>query len=169
MTNIVFFCWKELLKETWFDRPSTVLIWSDGGPKHFKISANLKLFQAIQKEMDSIHWEYHFFPAYHGCNVCDAVASQAKKKMNEESRNFHEAIKTPEKVVEKINKLANHQAIPAQISKIALTSDTLSQLTKYFKFTAPIDENNIYAFENSYCTDSTVFWEISERVNLEDL
>ena len=89
--------------------------------------------------------------------------------MNEESRNFHESIKTPEKVVEKINKLANHQSLPAQISKIALTSDTLSQLTIYFKFTAPIDENSIHAFENSYCTDSTVFWEISDRVNLEDL
>ena len=162
-------CWKELLKETWFDKASTVLIWSDERPKHFKISANLKLFQAIQMEMDSIHWKYHFFPAYHGCNVCDAVASQAKKKMNEESRNLHEAIKTPEKAMEKINKLANHQAIPAQISKIALISDILSQLTRYFKFTASIDENKIYAFENSYCTDFAVFWEISERMNLEDL
>ena len=65
--------------------------------------------------------------------------------------------------------ITNHQALPAQISKIALTSDALSQLPKYFKFTALIDKNNIHAFENSYYTDSTVFWEISERMNLDDL
>ena len=68
-------CWKQLLEEHWFNTPSKVLIWSDGGPKHFKISANLKLFQVIQRERSDIDWEYHFFPAYHGCNVCDSVAS----------------------------------------------------------------------------------------------
>ncbi len=161
-------CWKQLLEEHWFNLASRVLIWSDGGPKHFKISANLKLFQAIQKQRSDIDWEYHFFPAYHGCNVCDTVASQAKKKMNEDSRNFHEPNNSPEKVMEKINHLVNHQAVSANISRITLISETLTNLTKYFKFTAPPDENNIYAFKNSYCEDPEVYWNITEHFDLED-
>jgi hypothetical protein len=63
----------------------------------------LKLIQAIQRQYSQISWESNFFPAYHGCNVCDAVAFQAKKKMNENSRNYHQPIKSPEKAMEKIN------------------------------------------------------------------
>ncbi len=45
--------------------------------------------------------------------------------MNEDSRNYHQPIKSPEKAMEKINHLTNHQAISASISKVAITSETL--------------------------------------------
>jgi hypothetical protein len=166
--NFVAGCWKQLLEETWFDFPSTVLIWSDGGPKHFKISANLKLFQAIQKKFSEIQWEYHFFPAYHGCNVCDAIASHAKKRINEFSRNFHLPMDIADKVTTQINTLANHQATPAIILKNPLLSETFTNITKYFKFMAPADENKIYAYENSYSEQFDVYWEVEERFNIKD-
>ncbi len=40
--------WKALLDSNWFNEIKTVKIWSDGGPKHFKISANMKLLLKIQ-------------------------------------------------------------------------------------------------------------------------
>ena len=49
--NFVAGCWKRLLiEENWFRSSKKVLIWSDGGPKHFKVSANLQIFQAIQQK-----------------------------------------------------------------------------------------------------------------------
>ena len=69
--------------------------------------------------------------------------------------------------MEKINNLTNHQALSA-ISRIPLISETLTNLTKCFKFTAPADENNIYAFKNSYCEDFEVYWEITQHFDLED-
>ena len=72
--------WKVLLKEPWFNIPSKVQIWSDGGPKHFKIASNMRLLQAIQELKPDIQWEYNFFPAYHGCNVCDALPHMQRKK-----------------------------------------------------------------------------------------
>ena len=71
-TNGVHFvagCWKQLLKEKWFKSPTKIIIWSDGGPKHFKVSANLQIFQAIQQTYPKIDWTYNFFPSYHGCSV----------------------------------------------------------------------------------------------------
>jgi hypothetical protein len=56
-TNGVHFvadCWKQLLKEKWFKSPTKIIIWSDGGPKHFKVSANLQIFQAIQQTYPKI-------------------------------------------------------------------------------------------------------------------
>jgi hypothetical protein len=161
--------WKQLLQEGWFDKPSKILIWSDGGPKHFKISANLKLFQSFQRDFPDILWEYHFFPPYHGCNVCDAVAAHAKKKLNEDSRNFHEPINSSSKVVEKIGKLINHEATFALLPKEPISSITFTNITKYFKFTAPTDENVIYAYDNSYSEEPTCCWEVTERIDINSL
>jgi hypothetical protein len=167
--NFVAECWKQLLEENWFDTPSKVLIWSDGGPKHFKISANLKLFQAIQKMVPNISWKYHFFPAYHGYNVCDAIASHTKKRINEYSRNFHQLIDGTDKVTNQINTLTNYWAITAIIPKLPLVSETFTNITKYFKFIAPADENKIYAYGNSYCKDSAVLWEVFQRFSIKEL
>ena len=47
----------------------TVIIWSDGDPKHFKISANICFILSLQQAQPEINWSYNFFPSYHGCSV----------------------------------------------------------------------------------------------------
>ena len=59
------------------------------------------------------------------------------------------AIKTPEKVVMEIGKLKNHIVTPAIIAKGDFSSTTLTEIRKYFKFTAHKNKDWIYAFSDS--------------------
>jgi hypothetical protein len=71
--------WKKLILDYLLGFES-ILIWSDGGPKHFKITACMIFFAAIQTSLVGKKVEYHFFPSYHGHSVCDGMASHLKKK-----------------------------------------------------------------------------------------
>ena len=70
-------------------RYERVIIFSDGGPKHFKVSSLLYYFYSLQKLYPRFHFSYHFFASYHGHSVCDAAASQFKRsiirQVNEQS------------------------------------------------------------------------------------
>jgi hypothetical protein len=46
--SFVVGAWKVLLEENTFQSITTVNIWSDGGPKHFKISSNMKFLATLQ-------------------------------------------------------------------------------------------------------------------------
>ena len=46
--------WMVLLQSNWFDGIEDIYIWSDGGPKHFKISSNMKFLLALQQERPDI-------------------------------------------------------------------------------------------------------------------
>jgi len=94
--SFVVGAWKILLEENTFQNMKTVNIWSDGGPKHFKISFNMKFLATFQHSNIEINWSYHFFPTYHGCSVCDAATSHAKKKMKNSMINTGVAIRTSE-------------------------------------------------------------------------
>ena len=94
-----------------------VNIWSDGGPKHFKISANMKFFATIQHCNKEIDWSYNFFPAYHDCSVCDGTAAYAKKKVITSMMDTDIAIRTPEQVITEVEKLKNHVTTAAIIAK----------------------------------------------------
>jgi hypothetical protein len=89
--------WMALLTLNWFDDIKTVKIWSDGGPKHFKISSNMKFLLTLQQSKPDVMWEYNFFAPYHGCSICDGVAAQAKGILNVTMRDEQTAIKTPDK------------------------------------------------------------------------
>ena len=99
--------------------------------------------------------------------VCDA-ASHAKKKINETSRNKHIPITTNTMAVDSINKLGNHQATTARISSTDLSCTTFKDIQKYFKFTAPVGENKIYAYENSNSEDFEVYWNTTEPFLLQN-
>ena len=87
--NDIFFViavWEHLLTNNFIPSHLTKLhIWSDGGPKHFKIKECMYYFSTIkQKHNKTI--TYHFYEAYHGHNSCDAAASHAKKRINIQQR-----------------------------------------------------------------------------------
>ncbi len=94
--NFVVGCWKVLLEEKHFNGMENIKIWSDGGPKHFKISANIRFLLSLQQAQSEIDWSYNFSPSYHGCSVCDGAASHIKQKLNVSMRDDQVAVKTPE-------------------------------------------------------------------------
>jgi hypothetical protein len=129
--SFVVGCWRDLLDENWFDKMKCVKIWSDGGPKHFKISANIKFLLSLQHKEDKIDWEYNFFPAYHGWNICDGVASQAKMKVNRTMRDEQIAIRSSEEIISTINTLNHHEATRARPSSADFSTTTLKGLKKF--------------------------------------
>ena len=62
------------------------MIWSDGGPKHFKCSSSVLMYSALHHEyLRHLDFSYNFFFAYHGANICDGHAGAAKKRAKSES------------------------------------------------------------------------------------
>jgi hypothetical protein len=57
-----------------------VIIWSDGGPKHFKNSHTLLMYSDLRdRKLNWCKFTYNFFYAYHGANICDSHAGAVKK------------------------------------------------------------------------------------------
>jgi hypothetical protein len=66
------------LWETYLRQNTTkVIMFSDGGPHHFKIWKTINLFHWLVV-MYNINIEYHFFESYHGSSLCDAHAGHVK-------------------------------------------------------------------------------------------
>lgn len=163
-------CWIELLKGDWFHGKKIVEIWSDGGGKHFKISSNIGTIKAIQDEYDEIDWIYNFFPSYHGCNVCDAVGSQAKRVINEYMRNTKQAIRSQEQVINAINSLKNHHATPARLLKeMNFTCSTLNGIKSYHKFLTRPRNFNVYAFNDSNDDEYAFKWPLQQIFSLKTM
>jgi len=74
--------WLALVREQFFSLPSTpVLIWSDGGCKHFKLTPNLLFMSAYQARYPQWRFIYNFFPSYHRDSICDGLTAQGKSAM----------------------------------------------------------------------------------------
>jgi cell division protein FtsB len=167
--SFVVGCWKILLEEHRFENMETVSIWSDGGPKHFKISANIRFILSLQQARPDINWIYNFFPSYHGCSICDGVASQAKQAIKRSMGNEQIAIRTAEQVVSVIDNLNNHQATMATVTSTNLSANTLHGIKKYHKFTTSKEKNVIYAYSDSTQTEYAHKYMLRDVVSLDDI
>jgi hypothetical protein len=147
--SFVIGAWMALFDTNWFNNVDDVKIWSDGGPKHFKISSNMKFLLAIQQKKLNIQWEYNFFAPYHGCSICDGVAAQAKGALNVSMRDQQKAIHESTEAVKTIGQLKNHQAVVVKPANNDFTTPTLKGIKQFFKFQADRQKNIIYAFKNS--------------------
>ena len=76
-----------MVKDGIFEGYDKVLIFSDGGPKHFKMTGTMNFFAFI-KMKSNIALSYHFFESNHGHSVCDGAAAHAKKGINEYQRDI---------------------------------------------------------------------------------
>ncbi len=135
----------EILKET------DIEIWSDGGPKHFKISSTMYLFSYLANIYKSKQWRYHFWPANHGHSVCDAAASHLKTAIKSFTTRHHQGITEIDQILSL--KVKNHvfsklMDIPDIPDYIALS--TMHSIKQYHLF---IFDNNaigqIVALRNS--------------------
>ena len=61
-----------------FTKYKKIFLFSDGGPKHFKISSTLNMILEASNDIFGTRFEYNFFASYHGHGICDSAASHAK-------------------------------------------------------------------------------------------
>ena len=147
--SFVVGAWLSLFKSNWFNGASTVKVWSDGGPKHFKISANMKFFMAIQQATPEVKWIYNFFASYHGCSICDGVAAQAKGNINRTMRDIQLAIRTTPEAIKVVGKPGNHVASTVAIVSNHFSTPTLQGIKSFHKFEADTHKNFLYAYRTS--------------------
>lgn len=86
--------WFLLLRREPFLHATSIEIWSDGGPKHYKISTNMYLWSSVQAQRPSCAIKYDFFASYHGYSACDAVASHVKQAMKSRHLNHSSPVET---------------------------------------------------------------------------
>jgi len=139
--NDIFFViavWEHIFKNNLIPQHiTTIHIWSDGGPKHFKITACMYYFSLLAHRFKKTI-TYHFYQSYHGHNICDAAASHAKKQISEQQRNNDELFYVATDLAESINTLNYHIAQVAPPINIApLTIKTMDGIKSFFMFKFP--------------------------------
>jgi hypothetical protein len=72
-----------------FEQAKRVIIWSDGGPGHFKVYKTQRWMTEFQQKTPETLWEWNCFLPHRGHNPCDAHAGHAKKKVREQEKNYH--------------------------------------------------------------------------------
>ena len=143
--DFVVAVWKLMVQDDFFRDFTKLLVFSDGGPKHFKISSNMSFFAAVQEKLGK-PVEHYFFESNHGHSVCDAVASQAKKKLSESQRNEGIGIHTPLDITSVINELTSHVALIAPIDINVTAIQTFHGIRSLYKWT--FDEDFVYGFSS---------------------
>lgn len=125
-----------------------VIVWSDGGPKHFKLTEGLFYFSCISTPTFRIN-SYNFFGAYHGQSGCDAAAFCGKRRINVKVRDEGWVMDTAAKLCEAINTLKNTQATPVWIyDPNKHKPPTMDGITKGFMF-IPHGPGDITSFLHS--------------------
>jgi len=149
-----------MFQEGLFNNFDEISIWSDGGPKHFKITACMSLFSFLQSHSKK-KIVYNFFESHHGHSVCDGVAKHAKEKLQNHQRHEQEPVKTSSRISELVNEIRNHQAHVAPSCQVDLRKfKTFTTIRSFhcFKFAV----GKVTGWDNS--TDggqgSTKTWEI---------
>jgi len=86
----VIACHRIFFNEPLIKNATRLSFWNDGGPKHFKLTANLAhmcSFASTRQNPASV--SLNFFPSYHGSGPADAAASHIKNCIRNTTRNFH--------------------------------------------------------------------------------
>jgi len=135
--RFVIAAWEQLLQEGWFTNTSTVHIWSDGGPKHFKITANMYYMSYLAERFVQLTFIYNFFESYHGHSTCDAAAAHAKKKINEYQRDNTTRLESSQATITIISELTSHQASILQTidPTLSIQLPTATGIRSYHRYT----------------------------------
>jgi hypothetical protein len=162
--NDVFFVmavWEHMLRSGVIgNNIKHIIIWSDGGGKHFKLKEAMYYFSTIKSRHNKTI-TYNFYQSYHGHNSCDAAASHAKKRISTQQRdNPNKQIHTSTDLVNAIKTLNNHSAqnVP-KITKTQMNVSIMKGIKSYFKFTFP-RENRIHAFNDSATHQPAIQWTV---------
>jgi len=139
--------WKKMVEDNFFDGIKNIYIFSDGGPKHFKITSCLSFFSSLQEKYP-FSISYNFFESYHGHSICDGVAAHAKEFLNRYQRINQIPLKKSKDIVELISHVHNHAGHLAPPSELITDNfPTFNGIRSYYKFT--FRDKSIFAFQFS--------------------
>ena len=82
--EFVVSCYEYLFETSIFEGIRHLIIWSDGGGKHFKNTYMLHYWTKVDHER-GIKVSLNFFESHHGHGIADASAAHVKNKV----RNYH--------------------------------------------------------------------------------
>jgi len=126
--------WMELLNRNIFDGFRKIIIFSDGGPKHFKIRKSLYLFSLIDAAYPQ-KFQWNFFQSCHGKGPCDAHVGYMKNLLKREILRG-EIVNDKDDLIE----LFEEKALKAKIIEVAVNRDEVDctefkqGIRKYFSF-----------------------------------
>jgi hypothetical protein len=72
--NFVKTAWEAFIKHPLLSDVDRILLWSYGGPKHFKTATTMKFFCDLMSSSGKFI-SYNFFASYHGHSLCDSHAA----------------------------------------------------------------------------------------------
>jgi hypothetical protein len=90
-TNVfVESAWRQMMKQhqEFFQDFDHFIVWSDGGPQHFKVIKTMGFFANFHNEFNK-KIEYNFFASYHGKSECDAHAGVMKRAITQSKLEYH--------------------------------------------------------------------------------
>jgi hypothetical protein len=88
-TLFVHQTWNHLFQSSTFTDVTEILLWSDGGPHHFKIYRTLYLMWQLQHEY-GITIQYNFFASSLGKSLCDAHIGVSKQRDRSVAKSDHD-------------------------------------------------------------------------------
>lgn len=150
--NFVIAAWKKMAQEEFFNRFDSIYIFSDGGPKHFKVTGNLAFFAVLQQQLNK-NITYCFFESNHGHSVCDAVAAQAKNQIENRQRNEGIRITNSAEIVENLNCIESHVAMMAPPNGQSPKFPTFNGIKGGYRF--QFTETQILLFSSPYSKEPT--------------
>lgn len=104
---------EKLIKEDEFMKKfKPYLMWSDTGRHHFGCRDYPHYFAQLANH-HHLRFQLHFFEPYHGYNICDAVAAQAKQAIRKQQGNKEEIISTTSHITDIINTITHHEGYVA--------------------------------------------------------
>ncbi len=147
--NFVAGVWQDLMTRDYFVGINTIRIWTNGGPHHFRISANMWIISQLQLHFPHHFFIYNFFAAHHGHSVCDAVASHGKRKVMTVRRNEQRPIRTSAALVDVLGTIEHHISSPASsLPSPRLKLKTLASIRSLNCWIAPFP-GQLFAWESS--------------------
>ena len=160
--NFVMHSWTNLFENGKLEGIKKVLLWSDGGPKHFKMTSCMHFFSSFQSKT-SIQIIYNFFESYHGHFVCDGVASHTKKMLNVFQRDNLKPVNNSHQIVQLVSNMKNSssslyhgESLPTPKFK------TFRGIRSYYKFS--FEDDKVFAHDLSEKENPSTYWSIQSDI-----
>lgn len=142
VSEFVIGCWLQLdiLRPGCWENEK-MFIFSDGGPKHFRVSKLLAFF-CLERQRHTIPSSgkhpsvfYHVFAPYHGHNICDVSAAQAKEALRNTMRDHQAPLTSTLQITSVVNGVKHHFAYAAPPNRSYGDIRTMDGITSYFSYT----------------------------------
>jgi len=131
--NFSIHVWILLQTDPWVREADELIIWSDNGPKHFKLTAYL-FFMVFWAAVNEKKVSLRFNAPFHGACVADAAAAHLKRRTVRYIATTSSAMNDPMELVRLANTLQNHSArlvdVPQPRKKV--TADTYQGMSKLY-------------------------------------